>query len=67
MLNKYTNKTFKAKEYVIDIEKPLEIQIKLEICKIFEYLWDWKEDFLIDNIMKYFSNNYYWKAADIPD
>jgi len=31
----------------IEINKDLETLIKIEICEIFEYLLDWREDFFI--------------------
>ncbi|EGR31182.1 MIR domain protein [Ichthyophthirius multifiliis] len=59
LLQKYTNKTYKKKE--IKISKDLEALIKIEICKIYEYLMDWREDFFINNIMKYFTEKFYNK------
>jgi len=35
------------KDLEIEINKELETLIKIEICEIFEYLLDWREDFFI--------------------
>ena len=47
----------------LDIEQSPEIKIKIEICKIFDYLLDWREDFYLDNVIGYFQNVFYKKYS----
>lgn len=54
LLGNYTNKTYTCKNEETTVEKSIEVKIKLEICKIFDYLIDWREEFYLDKIMKYF-------------
>ena len=49
------------KPYEINIEQSIEEKIKIEICNIFEYLMDWRDDFFLDNCVKYFETEYYTK------
>lgn len=48
---------------ILDIEQSPEIKIKIEICKIFDYLLDWREDFYLDNVIGYFQNVFYKKYS----
>ena len=45
----------------------MQVQIKKEICKIFETLLEWREDLLIDNVINFFKTNYYKENAEIRD
>lgn len=45
LLEKYTNKTYTFKNEECNVQKNIEVKIKLEICKIFEYLMDWREEY----------------------
>ncbi|EAR95948.2 MIR domain protein (macronuclear) [Tetrahymena thermophila SB210] len=59
LLTKFTDKTYQMKNMEIKINKDLETLIKIEICEIFEYLMDWREDFYIQNAMNYFTDVFY--------
>lgn len=48
----------------IEITKDVETQIKIEICEIFEYILDWREDFFIQNAMNYFTDHFYETNKD---
>lgn len=48
----------------IEINKDLETLIKIEICEIFEYIMDWREDFFIQNAMNYFTDKFYENNKD---
>ena len=48
----------------MQVSKPFEIQIKVEICNIFDYLLNWREEYYLDNVMQYFKNVFYKKNAD---
>jgi hypothetical protein len=38
----------------LDYKSNVEENIKIEICKIFDYLMNWREDFYLDNLMKFY-------------
>ncbi|CAD8201229.1 unnamed protein product [Paramecium pentaurelia] len=54
VLNRFYNKTFSAQTNTSDYE----IEIKIEICKIFQYLLDMRLDFMIDNAIAFFTNTF---------
>ena len=54
-------------QFKLNISKSPEILIKIEICKIFNYLLDWREDFYLDNVMTYFKNYFYKQNVSKAD
>lgn len=54
-------------QFKLNISKSPEILIKIEICKIFNYLLDWREDFYLDNVMNYFKNYFYKQNVSKAD
>lgn len=54
VLNKFHNKTYNIQTQPTEYE----IEIKIEICKIFQYLLDMRLDFLIDNTISFFTNGF---------
>jgi hypothetical protein len=52
ILQKSINKTFTIKEEIKDVN--FEVLIKIEICKIFSYMLDIRQDYYIDNAMGFF-------------
>ena len=58
LLTKYKNKTYTNKKYSLTSEQGIDVKIKIEICKIFDYLLDWREDYVLDNLMDYFTTKY---------
>lgn len=54
VLNKFHNKTYNIQTHPTEYE----IEIKIEICKIFQYLLDMRLDFLIDNTISFFTNGF---------
>jgi hypothetical protein len=40
LLEKYKNKTYTDKKYHISSEQDIDVKIKVEICRIFDYLID---------------------------
>ncbi len=59
---KHTNKTFTFLEEW-NMNK-YEIEIKKEICKIFSYILDIRQDFLIDNIVEYVISKFPFKLKE---
>ncbi|EGR30657.1 MIR domain protein [Ichthyophthirius multifiliis] len=55
-LQKYSNKTYDKKEENQDFE--CENLIKIQICELFIYILDVRQDFFIDNIIKYFQHKF---------
>lgn len=39
---------------MLDYKNNIEENIKIEICNIFDYLMNWREDFYLDNLMKFY-------------
>ena len=56
VLNKYSNKTYTIKKEESADEH--EVGIKIGICEVFDYIFDMREDFVIDNIICYFKETY---------
>ena len=54
-LQKFSNKTYKLKN---EDDNNFEIAIKIEICKVFDYLMDLREEFFIDNLVEFFKESY---------
>lgn len=63
ILSKFNNKTFTYQ----NIEKELKIQVKLEICKFFDYLLSYHEDLIIDDCMSYFTEFFIPKYKGISN
>ena len=57
ILNKFSNKTFIIKQE--NDETNYEVSVKIEICDIFEYILNMREDFLIDNAIEFFREKFY--------
>lgn len=48
----YSNKTYVSRNELT--ENKYIFSIKVEICRIFNFILDLKQDFLIENVMAYF-------------
>ena len=53
ILTKFSNKTYQMKE-----ETNVEVLIKRQICEIFNYYLDLREDFFLTNVISYFQTCY---------
>ena len=59
VLNKYSTKTYTLKE---EDDQSNEVGIKIGICEVFEYIFDMREDFVIDNIVHFFRDSFLEKT-----
>jgi len=53
VLNRFSTKTYTIKE---EDDQNNEVGIKIGICEVFEYIFDMREDFVIDNIVHFFKD-----------
>lgn len=63
ILSKFNNKTFTYQ----NTDEELKIQVKLEICKFFDYLLSYNEDLIIDDCMSYFNEFFIPKYKGISN
>ena len=56
ILMKFSNKTYTVKNE--EAEGNYEVAIKIEICEVFSYLMDTREDHHIDNMISYFKDTF---------
>jgi len=60
ILNKFSSKTFTIKEE--DSEENFEVDIKISICNVFDYIFAMREDFFIENVVECFKSVFLEKA-----
>jgi len=60
VLDKFSSKTFTVKEE--EGQENYEVSIKISICETFNYIFDMREDFIIENIVHFFKDVFIEKA-----
>lgn len=64
ILQKANNKTYSYKE---SVESNYEVAIKIEICKVFQYLLDVRQEFFVQNSMGFFKSIFVPTIVNTPE
>ena len=64
ILQKANNKTYSYKE---SFESNYEVAIKIEICKVFQYLLDVRQEFFVQNSMGFFKSIFVPTIVNTPE
>ena len=65
ILEKFSQKTFKLQK--TDDKKQIDVEIKIQICHIFKLILQMREDYLLNNVVAFFKQEFVTAGKDGDD